>query len=522
MSREAKLAGPDLSKEGIAVDDLEQGKPVIGHVDGKPVIVIRTPSGLKALGGRCTHYGGPLGEGLSDGERIHCPWHHAVFDLTTGEAVGAPALDPIPVYQPTERDGRVYATGPVERPAAKRTPTSMPESVVIVGAGAAGAAATETLRRFGYANPVSLIGLEKPVDRPNLSKDYLAGTAPEAWIPIRSGDFYQAHAIDLIHGCTVVRIDPAQRRIDLDDGRRLSYGALLLAPGAEPSRLAIKGADQPHVHYLRSFEDSRAIVAAIDGATHAAIIGAGFIGLEVAASLRHRGLDVTVIGPEEVPLAHAIGETLGRFVRDLHEEHGVAFHLGRKVTEIRADEILLDNDETVPGELVVIGIGVNPRTDLAESAGLAVDNGILVNERLQTSDPHIWAAGDAARYPDQRAGRVRIEHWVLAERHGQTAARNMLGQDLPFTDTPFFWSQHYDVRINVTGYPHDWDQEIVVGDAGAQDVLVGYRKAGTIQAVASIHRDLDSLRAERALASDDQRTLEQLLTHEQNSSARTS
>lgn len=521
MGAEAKLAGPDLSNEGIAADAVGDEIPAVGHVDGKPVIVLRTRGGLKAVGGHCTHYGGPLGEGLCDGERIHCPWHHGVFDLTTGEAVGAPALNPIPVYQPTERDGRVYVTGPIEPSAAERTPTYIPTSVVIVGAGAAGAAAAEALRRFGYANPIKLIGQEAPVDRPNLSKDYLAGTAEEDWIPLRSAEFYQRHDIDLITGCTVVRIDPVQRRIELDDRHHLPYGALLLAPGAEPRRLAIKGADQPHVHYLRSFEDSRAIVAAIKGATRAAIIGAGFIGLEVAASLRERGLDVAVISPEEIPLARVIGQRLGRFVCDLHEAQGVVFHLGRSVTQIRADEIVLDDEETVPAELVVIGIGVDPRTDLAADAGLEVDNGILVDDRLQTSDPHIWAAGDAARYPYPRRGRVRIEHWVLAQRQGQTAARNIVGHNIAFTDPPFFWSQHYDVRINVTGYPDDWEEEVVLGKLDDQDVLVGYGKAGTIEAVASIHRDLENLRAERALASDDQRALRQLLTDEQNSPERT-
>jgi NADPH-dependent 2,4-dienoyl-CoA reductase/sulfur reductase-like enzyme len=449
---------------------------------------------------------------LFDGERIHCPWHHAIFDVATGEAVGAPALNPIPTYQPTEREGRVYVTGPVELPAVVRTPVSSPESVVIVGAGAAGATAAETLRRFGYANPITLIGQEAPVDRPNLSKDYLAGTAPEEWMPLRSGDFYQEHDIDLIVDRRVVRIDPAGRRIELDDGSHYQYAALLLAPGAEPRRLSVKGADLPHVHYLRSFEDSRRIIGALDGATTAVIVGAGFIGLEVAASLRHRGLDVTVIGRGMLPLARALGETLGRFVLGLHEERGVVFHLGRTVTEIGAREVMLDDGAAVPADLVVVGIGVIPRVDLAEKAGLEVDAGILVDDRLRTSDPHIWAAGDVARYPDPRFGRVRIEHWVLAERQGQTAARNMLGHDLAFDDPPFFWSQHYDVPINMTGHANGFDEEIVVGSATDRDVLVGYRKGGTIQAVASIFRDLESLRAEHALASDDQATLAQLFS----------
>ncbi|MGH8928802.1 MAG: FAD-dependent oxidoreductase [Acidimicrobiia bacterium] len=468
-----KVTGPDLIEEGIPSSDIVDGIPAAGHVDGKPVIVVRTPGGLRAVGGTCTHYSGPLAEGLAEGERVHCPWHHAIFDLTTGEAVGAPALNPIPLYQPIEGNGRVFVSGPLQMPELDRIPPVTPESVVIVGAGAAGATASETLRRYGFTGPVTLIGDEVPVDRPNLSKDYLAGTAPEDWVPLRSTDFYDQQNIDLITGGRVVGIDPARRRVELDDGRQLEYGALLLAPGAEPKQLPIKGADRPHVHYLRSFEDSRAIIAAIGDASSAAVIGAGFIGLEVAASLRQRGLGVTVIAPEEVPLAHAVGETLGRFVRRLHEEHGVVFRLGQSVIEILPQAIRLDRDEEVPAQLVVIGAGVAPRTELADLAGLEVDQGILVDDHLRTSDPHIWAAGDAARYPDPRAGKVRVEHWVLAQRQGQTAARNILGHDLAFTDPPFFWSQHYDIPINVTGIPHEWDDELVVGNPDDRDVLVG-------------------------------------------------
>ena len=512
MGGEFKLTGPDLSKEGLPANAVGDRIPAAGHVDGQPVIVIRTTAGLRAVGGKCTHYSGPLGDGLSDGERIHCPWHHAIFDLATGEAVGAPALNPIPIYEASEREGRVYVTGPVDVPAAVRTPASNPESVVIVGAGAAGATAAETLRRLGYVNPITLVGQEAPVDRPNLSKDYLAGTAPEDWMPLRTPGFYQDHDIDLIVGPMVVRIDPTERRIELDDGTHIGYGALLLAPGAEPHRLPVKGGDLKHVHYLRSFDDSRRIIGALEGARNAVVVGTGFIGLEVAAALRHRGLDVAVVDHEMIPLARALGETLGCFARDLHEEHGVVFHSGRTVAEIADSQVILDDGTTLPADLVVIGIGVTPRTDLAEEAGLEVDDGVLVDDRLRTSDQHIWAAGDVARYPDPRAGRVRIEHWVAAQRQGQTVARNMLGHNVVFDEPPFFWSQHYDVPINLTGHAEGFDKEEVVGNASDRDVLVGFRKDGIIQAVASIYRDLDNLRAEQALASHDQATLEQLVS----------
>jgi len=511
MGEDIELSGPDLTAEGVAEDRLTSDVPVVGHVDGKPVVVVATTDGVRAVGGSCTHYGGPLADGLCVGGEIRCPWHHAAFDLDTGEAVGAPALNPIPVYETTQRGGRIFVAGPKQQTGDRPAPPSAPESVVIVGAGAAGAAAAEALRRHGYDGPISLIGAEAPVDRPNLSKDYLAGTAPEEWMPLRSPQFYAEAGIELITGETVTGIDPAGRSVHLDGGRELGYGALLVATGAEPRRLPVPGADLPHVHYLRSFDDSRAIIAALDNTSRAAVVGAGFVGLEVAASLRHRGIEVTVIAPEEIPLAHAVGEALGRFVADLHQEHGVVFRLGRGVTEIRPDTVVLDDGGEVDADLVVVGIGVIPRTELAEAARLAVDDGIIVDTRLRTTDSHIWAAGDVARYPDPDGEPVRVEHWVLAERQGQTAARNILGHDVSFTQPPFFWSQHYDVPINVTGHLTGWDEELVSGDPHQRDVLVGYRKAGVIRAVASVYRDRDSLRAEHALATGDQQRLAQLL-----------
>jgi len=514
VGAEAKIAGPDLVTEGLPLESLQGSTPVKGQVDGKQVIVVRTEDGIRAVAGTCTHYSGPLGDGLCVAGQVHCPWHHAIFDLTTGEAVGGPALNPIKVYQPEERDGRVYVTGPVAAQIPDREPPTTPESVVIVGSGAAGAAAAETLRRLGYANPITLVGEEPPIDRPNVSKDYLAGTAPEEWMPLRSPGFYEEHDIDLITETKVTGIDREARTVTLDDGRNLEYGALLLAPGAEPRRLPVPGADLSHVHYLRTLEDSRTIIAALPEIENAIVIGAGFIGLEVAASLRHREVAVTVVAPDDVPLAPVIGSGLGRFVHALHEQHGVTFRLGQTVTEITEGQVQLDDGSMLPADLVVIGIGVVPRTLLAEESGLDVEDGIIVDDRLRTSDPDIWAAGDVASYPDQNAGRVRIEHWVLAERQGQAAARNVLGHDTAFTDPPFFWSQHYDIPINVVGHATNWDDEVVRGDAADHDVMVGFRKEGAIQAVASIYRDLESLQAEHALATQDRDALERLFAVE--------
>jgi NADPH-dependent 2,4-dienoyl-CoA reductase/sulfur reductase-like enzyme/nitrite reductase/ring-hydroxylating ferredoxin subunit len=508
---ETKVSGPDLGEEGIQAGDLELDVPVKGQVDGNPVIVVRTASGLCAVAGSCTHYHGPLGDGLCVDGQVRCPWHHARFDLRTGEAVGGPALNPLKVYRVEERDGKVFVDGPVDTSPPERTPPVSPDSVVIVGSGAAGAAAAEMLRREGYTGQVTMIGVEPPIDRPNVSKDYLAGTAPEDWMPLRSPQFYEDHDIDLVTGTAVTAIDTREQTVTLDDGRKVGYGALLIATGAEPQPLPVSGADQSHVHYVRTLEDSKAIIAALDNVKQAVVIGAGFIGLEVAASLRQREVGVTVVAPEDVLLAPIVGEQMGKFVQALHEEHGVEFLLGQTVSTIEPDEVELDDGNRIPADLVVIGVGVKPRTGLAEDAGLEVDNGIVVDDRLRTSDPNVWAAGDIASYPDQNAGRVRIEHWVLAERQGQAAARNILGQDRPFTDPPFFWSQHYDVPINVVGHAKEWDEEIVVGDPASRDVVIGYRKDGVIQAVASIYRDVESLRAEHALETQDQETLEQLL-----------
>ena len=511
MAGETKLTGPDLRADGIPTEDVSAAGLSVGHFDGKPVVLVATEDGIYAVGGSCTHYGGPLGEGICVDREIRCPWHHASFDITTGEAVGAPALNPIAVYDTTDRDGRIFVVGPAEPTTPNRTPPSPPESVVIVGSGAAGAAAAEKLRAYGYEGPISLVGEEPPIDRPNVSKDYLAGTAPEEWMPLRSREFYADAGIDLIIGSRVESIEPQNRVVHLSDERVLSYGALVLAPGAEPRRLPVPGADLSHVHYLRTLDDSKTIIAALDATRRAVVVGAGFIGLEVAASLRHRDVDVTVVALEEIPLAHLIGDTMGRFVADLHRERGVDLRLGAGVQAIGGEHVELDDGTSIAADLVVIGIGVIPRTGLADAAGLAVDDGILVDDQLRTSDPNIWAAGDVARYPGPDGRPVRVEHWVLAERQGQAAAGNILGHDVAFTLPPFFWSQHYDVPINVTGHLDDWDEEVVVGDPGQRDVLVGYRKAGRVTAVASIYRDRDNLRAEQALLTDDQQTLAALL-----------
>lgn len=519
-----KLEGPDLVTDGVALADLADGAMLLGQAGGEPVLLVRRGSDLFAVGAKCTHYGGPLNKGLLVGDTVRCPWHHAAFILRTGEADRAPALNPLACWTVEHRDDRVYVRGKRERDPLASTREDLavveragqpapPPSVVIVGAGAAGSAAAEMLRRDGYQGRVTMIDGDDdaPYDRPNASKDYLAGKAPEDWMPLRPAGFYQEHGIDQVHS-TVASLDVRGRTVHLVDGSSHTYDALLLATGAEPRRLDIPGHDRPNVHLLRSLADSRAIIALAQHAQRAVVLGASFIGLEVAASLRARGLEVHVVAPDAKPLVKVLGEELGTMVQALHEEHGVTFHLGQTATRIDQDAVVLKNGARLAADLIVAGIGVTPRLDVAKAAGLALDRGVTVNEYLESSVPGIYAAGDIARWPDPHTGeRIRVEHWVLAQRQGQAAARNILGARRRFDTVPFFWSKHYDMSIRYTGHAEHWDRLDISGDVAARNCSVAFRRGEKTLAVASVKRDLQNLEAELAMEANDEAALRQIL-----------
>jgi NADPH-dependent 2,4-dienoyl-CoA reductase/sulfur reductase-like enzyme/nitrite reductase/ring-hydroxylating ferredoxin subunit len=499
-----ELSGRDLEK-GFQSEDVADAAMLLGHAFGEPILVARHGEELFAIGATCTHYGGPLSKGLLVGDTVRCPWHHACFNLRTGEAIAAPALNDVGCWNIAKRGQEFFITGRAEKKD-KRTPPVSPSSVVIIGAGAAGGAAAEALRREGYAGPITLIGADEflPYDRPNLSKDYLAGSAPEEWIPLRSADFYREQNIDTIISTRVEAIDPKQKQVTLSDGRSLGYGALLLATGAEPVRLQIPGDDLPHVCYLRTLTDSRRIIEKTRNAKRAVVIGASFIGLEVAASLRERDVEVAVVGKHAQPLGKILGPELGNLIRQNHEAHGVKFHLGRTPTTIQDRDVRLDDGTILDCDLVVVGIGVRPNTALAEKAGITTDRGVLVDEFLKTNVPGIFAAGDIARWPDPRAGRIRVEHWVVAQRQGQTVARNILGARERFATVPFFWSNHYDLHIRYVGHGSGDDEANVAGDLKAKDASILFRRDGKLTAVASVGRDLENLKAEVALERGDE------------------
>jgi apoptosis-inducing factor 3 len=515
---------PDF-RNGFSVRDLPDGGMVLGQVDAEDVILVRRGVEFFALGASCTHYHGPLSDGLVVGDTLRCPWHHACFSLRTGEALRAPALDPISCWRVEKVGDKAFVREKLAQPAAKTAVVSsksspnfslnsspnsssnakaLPTSVVIVGGGGAGLAAADMLRREGYDGTLTMISGDDspPYDRPNLSKDFLAGTAPDDWIPLRSPEYYSDWRIDLVLGSRVSSLDVKDRHVQLENGRTYEFGALLIATGAEPIRLQIEGAADAQIHYLRTFADSRAIVAKAASAKRVVVVGASFIGLEVAASLRARGIDVDVVAPESLPLERVMGPDVGLFLRGLHESHGVVFHLGSTVTRISGRAVTLSNGTIVDADFVVLGVGVRPSIALAERAGLAIDRGITVNEYLESSVPGIFAAGDVARWPDPHSGeRIRVEHWVVAERQGQVAAKNILGRREPFTAVPFFWSQHYDVAINYVGHAENWDAAEIEGQFDRRDCAVNYKRRGRILAVATISRDVQSLEAEAAMES---------------------
>jgi NADPH-dependent 2,4-dienoyl-CoA reductase/sulfur reductase-like enzyme len=375
---------------------------------------------------------------------------------------------------------------------------------VIVGGGAAGLAAADMLRRHGFDGSLTMISAEAdpPVDRPNLSKDFLAGSAQPDWMPLRSPEWYAERHIDLQLNSVVRSIDAKARKVLMADDVAHPFDALLLATGADPVELAVPGAAPGQVHTLRSFDDSRAIVAKAASAQRALVIGSSFIGLEVAASLVGRGIEVHVVAPESVPMQRVLGPELGRFVRELHEAHGVLFHLGTTVKEVAERRVTLDDGTALQVDLIVAGVGVRPRLALAQQAGLAIDHGVSVDEFLQSSVPGIFAAGDIARWPDLHTGqRIRVEHWVVAQRQGQVAAMNMLGLRQRFDAVPFFWSQHYDVAIQYVGHAEQWDRLDIDGTPDTRDCRARYSLAGKILATVTIGRDRESLNAECAMES---------------------
>lgn len=492
---DAAPSGPDLGL-GVAIADVPQIGVLAGHVEGEAVLLSRKGDAFFAVSGTCTHYGAPLAHGRFDDDSVRCPWHHACFSLRSGEALAAPAFAALACWRVEVVDGRVFvrakiASGP---PAAAHAASAQPARIVVVGGGAAAFAAADKLRRLGFAGSLTLLSNDSaaPCDRPNLSKDYLAGSASADWIPLQPDSFYREHKIDLRLGCEVTAIDVQGRSVALRSGETLSYDALLIATGAEPVRMPAPGFDRPNVFALRTLADADAIIAAAANARSVVFIGAGFIGLEAAAALRARGLDVHVVAREAVPMERVFGAELATGIADVHQANGVAWHRQRSATQFDGSIVTLDDGARLAADFVVVGIGVKPRTALASAAGLAVKDGIVVDRYLQTSAAQVFAAGDVARFARGDES-LRIEHWVVAERQGQVAAANLLGLRKAFADVPFFWTHHFDLEVRYVGHAEKWDEVRIDGSVAARDCTAQFFRDGRLLAAASIGRDGENL-----------------------------
>ena len=500
-------AGPDLSA-GVAASDLPEGAVLAGSVDGEAVLLARVGGRLHAVGATCTHLGGPLGEGVLVGGEVRCPWHHARFALATGEAVGAPAFDPLPCFAVEERDGRVVVTGKRPRPEQPRPAAEPPERVVILGGGAAGHACAEMLARSGLGGRATVLSddPDPPYDRTFLSKQYLIGMVGRDECALDGAGIYgpdgsSGGPVRLVRE-RATALDLERREVETEGGGRHGFDALVIATGSEPKRPEGPGLDGPGVFVLRTLADADRIIAAAEAGRRAAVLGASFVGLEVAASLRQRDVEVEVVAPDEVPLERMVGAEVGRMIRGVHEERGVRFRLGRTAEGFDGRRLALDDGSAVEADLVVAGIGVAPRVALARDAGLAMagedeGRGIAVDARLETSAPGVFAVGDVASYPDAHVGRrIRVEHWVHAERQGQHVARVLMGEADAYTDPPFFWSAHFDTGLRYLGHVGRIEGMEVDGSVEGREFAMRLRGEGREEAFVTCNRDPETLEEE--------------------------
>ncbi len=476
--------------------DLKEGEPLGVEIDGTAVVLVRLPDGnLSACGGECPHHGAPLADGLLLGDRLVCPWHHARFEMASGRMEAAPALDDLGCWAVKVEDGEVYVR-PRQRLAPQRSSKQETDTIAILGAGAAGQSCAETLRREGFAGTVLLIGGEpdRPYDRTDLSKAFMAGGKEEADLYLRDEGFYGEHGITLRLGERVASISPGARELVLEGGERVRYTHAVIATGGVPRRLPVPGADLEGVFLLRSLEGARSLMAALEVDGPVVVIGAGFIGLEVAASLRSRDREVHVVAPEDVPMVPVFGERVGRMLAAMHEEGGTHLHLRTKVEEIRGDgaveDIVLSDGTRLAARMVIAGLGIDPATQfLADTGLLADDGGVPVDGILRADAPGLYAAGDVAAVPDPRTGtRRRIEHWTEAERQGAHVARAILGEERDYAEMPFFWTRQFGTSLAYIGYVDKPDRIAYRGSVEGQDFAAGYYADGRLMAVAAAGR----------------------------------
>ena len=491
----------DQNKKPVCkLSELADGEMKEVRAGETPVLLARVDGKCYAVAAHCTHYGAPLADGYLSGDRIVCPWHHACFNTRTGALEEPPALDSIANYPVRIENDEVFVDvpdGAPDRVTPQMTKRSADDkrTFAIIGGGAAGYMAAQTLREEGFAGRIVMITRESraPYDRPNLSKDYLQGHADPEWMPLRGDDVYPEHDIEVLFDKEVSGVDIPTRKINFADGEEMECESLLIATGGEPRRLEIPGGSLKNVFVLRSFDSADRIIAAAEGSKKAVVIGASFIAMEAAFSLRERGLDVTVVAPDKVPFERTMGPEIGRLFQSVHESKGVSFRLGEHVTSLRGetnvDGVELASGDVLDADFVVVGVGVSPATAFLNGIEKQKDGSVGVDEFMSLGND-VFAAGDIASFIDPRSGeRTRIEHWRTALQQGRAAAKNMLDQRQRYTAVPFFWTTQFDATLNYVGHAVGWDRIEYRGDVEKKDFLAFYIKDEKVAAVAGMNRD---------------------------------
>ena len=477
-----------------ALADLADGGMLAVEAGDEKILLTRAGATVHAVGASCPHAGAPLEQGVRNGERIVCPWHKATFCLRTGALLEPPAVDNLPRYDVRIEAGRIVVTVP----AAGAEQAVLPPDrriFAIVGAGGAGAVAAQTLREAGYNGRIVMLDEHNrvPYDRTVLSKYFLSGERNAEKSPLQSQSFYRQHRIER-RTARVTRLDAERKTLDCGDGFSLTYDACLVATGGAPVRPEIPGATLGNVFVLRNRADADAILAQAERSERAVVLGASFIGMEVAAALRERGLEVTVVGRETAPFEKQLGARIGNVFVSLHRKHGVSFRLGQEIEALEGDAavrtVVLANGERLPADMVVIGFGVRPVSDYLHGVKLDADGRVTVDATLKAADG-LYAAGDMARFPlgDRLVG---VEHWRVAQQHGRIAALNMAGQCVRYDAVPVFWTIQYMKRLDYIGHATDWDDVVVHGGMEKPAFLAYYVKAGQVIAAAGLDRDQDS------------------------------
>jgi len=490
-------------------EELTAGEMKQVQAGSTPVLLVHLQDGFHAVGALCTHYEAPLAAGALCDDRVICPWHHACFSARTGELLEPPGFDALPVYPVRVVEGDVWVEIP-EKSAEIPTPGRNSKDLrtcIVMGGGCAGAYAVEALRAYGFGGQIIWITGEEfpPVDRPLLSKGFLSGEATEEWLVLRNSAFYETRDIEVQAGRRVVDLDASQKRLSLDDGRVLHYDTAIVATGAVARQIPVPGTALQGVFSLHSLEDSRQVRAAAESAHRVVVVGAGFIGMEVAQSLRKHQLEVTVVAPEVIPFQRILGPEIGGLVRAIHEENGVHFSLGHTVAafegEQRVRQVRLEDGTLLEADLVVVGIGVQPQTGFVRGVEKQPDGSLAVNERMRVTDD-LYAVGDLARFPDWRSGQpIRIEHWRVAAQHGRIAGANVAGQDLSYRGVPYFWTRQFGQTLHYIGHAEDWDEVRISGNLKAREFIAYYCQGGKVHAIAGMEREQELARLEEKMRS---------------------